>query len=62
MDRAVIVETLVEGLEIDFALMILVEIHERALNTSITYLFFVLSFISAVTEEWQSVFVVHSVD
>lgn len=33
------VATLVEGLEIDFARTIIVEIHERALKTSTTYYF-----------------------
>uniref|UniRef100_M1DTP8 Integrase core domain containing protein n=1 Tax=Solanum tuberosum TaxID=4113 RepID=M1DTP8_SOLTU len=38
-DRAVMVETLVAGLEIDFARMLLADIHEKAFKTSTTYLF-----------------------
>uniref|UniRef100_M1DHT2 Integrase core domain containing protein n=1 Tax=Solanum tuberosum TaxID=4113 RepID=M1DHT2_SOLTU len=38
-DRAVMVAALVAGVEIDFARMLLVEIHERAFKTSTTYPF-----------------------
>ncbi|KAG5621180.1 hypothetical protein H5410_006398 [Solanum commersonii] len=38
-DRAVMVAALVAGVEIDFARMLLVEIHERAFRTSTTYPF-----------------------
>ncbi|KAG5580634.1 hypothetical protein H5410_051261 [Solanum commersonii] len=38
-DRAVIVAALVAGVEIDFARMLLAEIHERAFRTSTTYPF-----------------------
>uniref|UniRef100_M1DTW5 Integrase core domain containing protein n=1 Tax=Solanum tuberosum TaxID=4113 RepID=M1DTW5_SOLTU len=38
-DRAVMVAALVAGAEIDFALMLLAEIHERAFRTSTTYPF-----------------------
>ncbi|KAG5585465.1 hypothetical protein H5410_045899 [Solanum commersonii] len=38
-DKAVMVATLVAGLEIDFARMLLAEIHERAFKTSTTYPF-----------------------
>ncbi|KAG5571946.1 hypothetical protein H5410_061712 [Solanum commersonii] len=38
-DRAVMVATLVAGVEIDFARMLLAEIHERAFKTSTTYPF-----------------------
>ncbi|KAG5600404.1 hypothetical protein H5410_031774 [Solanum commersonii] len=38
-DRAVMVATLVAGVEIDFARMLLAEIHERAFRTSTTYPF-----------------------
>uniref|UniRef100_M1DM46 Integrase core domain containing protein n=1 Tax=Solanum tuberosum TaxID=4113 RepID=M1DM46_SOLTU len=38
-DRAVMVVALVAGLEIDFARMLLAEIHERAFKTSTTYPF-----------------------
>uniref|UniRef100_M1DLJ6 Integrase core domain containing protein n=1 Tax=Solanum tuberosum TaxID=4113 RepID=M1DLJ6_SOLTU len=38
-DRAVMVAALVAGLEIDFARMLLAEIHERAFKTSTTYPF-----------------------
>ncbi|KAG5632238.1 hypothetical protein H5410_003955 [Solanum commersonii] len=38
-DRAVMVAALVVGVEIDFAHMLLAEIHERAFKTSTTYLF-----------------------
>ena len=38
-DRAVMVAALVAGVEIDFARMLLAEIHERAFRTSITYPF-----------------------
>ncbi|KAG5600567.1 hypothetical protein H5410_031937 [Solanum commersonii] len=38
-DRAVMVEALVAGVEIDFVCMLLAEIHERAFRTSTTYPF-----------------------
>ncbi|KAG5585447.1 hypothetical protein H5410_045881 [Solanum commersonii] len=38
-DRAIMVAALVAGVEIDFALMLLAEIHERAFKTSTTYPF-----------------------
>ncbi|KAG5610278.1 hypothetical protein H5410_021559 [Solanum commersonii] len=38
-DRAITIATLVAGLEIDFAHMLLVEIHEREFKTSTTYPF-----------------------
>uniref|UniRef100_M1DU07 Integrase core domain containing protein n=1 Tax=Solanum tuberosum TaxID=4113 RepID=M1DU07_SOLTU len=43
-DRAVMVAALVAGVEIDFARMLLVEIHERAFRTSTTYPFSCLIF------------------
>ena len=43
-DMVVMVETLVAGLEIDFARMMLAAIHERAFKTSTTYPFACLIF------------------
>uniref|UniRef100_M1DP51 Putative plant transposon protein domain-containing protein n=1 Tax=Solanum tuberosum TaxID=4113 RepID=M1DP51_SOLTU len=43
-DRAVMLETLVEGLEIDFAWILIAKIHDRALKTTTTFPFHCLIF------------------
>ncbi|KAG5598756.1 hypothetical protein H5410_030126 [Solanum commersonii] len=53
-DRAVMVAALVAGVEIDFARMLLAEIHERAFRTSTTYPFPCLIFSCAGTLECRS--------